>query len=82
MSQQVVEGVYRGKEYYVSKLMHNDLQTYEMCLEAVKQDGCALKYVKKELQTYEMCLEALIHGSNDCWRHLQWRIVQFELCTR
>jgi hypothetical protein len=32
-------------------------QTEEICLEAVKQDGAALKYVIE--QTEEMCLEAV-----------------------
>jgi len=31
----------------------------EMCLEAVKQSGGALKYVPENLKTAEMCLEAV-----------------------
>jgi hypothetical protein len=30
-----------------------------ICLEAVKQNGCALKYVPENLKTKELCLEAV-----------------------
>jgi hypothetical protein len=39
------------------KFLKKEEQTEEICLEAVKQDGKALQYVKK--QTEEICLEAV-----------------------
>ena len=35
------------------------LETYEGCLEAVKEDGRLLYRVPEEHQTYELCLEAV-----------------------
>lgn len=33
--------------------------TKEMCLEAVKRDGCVIKHIPKEKMTKEMCLKAV-----------------------
>jgi hypothetical protein len=32
---------------------------YDLCLEAVRQDGIALQYIKENQQTEELCLEAV-----------------------
>jgi hypothetical protein len=34
-------------------------QTYDVCLEAIKQHGLLLQYVKEEFQSNELCLEAV-----------------------
>ena len=38
------------------------MRTPEICLEAVKSDGSALKYVPEDIKTPEMCLEAVKHS--------------------
>lgn len=43
--------------FNLSNLKYVKEKTYEICLAAVKRNGCALKYVEE--QTYEMCLIAV-----------------------
>ena len=40
----------------------NTKQTSEICLEAVREDGCSLQFVNK--QTPEICLEAFEANRN------------------
>lgn len=50
------------------KISQNE-QTYDLCLDAVKEDGWNIKYIKKEFQTNELCMAAI----NQTW-------LAFDLC--
>ena len=53
--QQRLANIRRNGEYI--KYVKEQEQTPELCLEAVKQNGWALQFVKN--QTYDVCLEAI-----------------------
>jgi hypothetical protein len=46
------------KKYgFASKWVPEELQSYELCLEAVRQNACALQFVKEDFK--EACLAAV-----------------------
>jgi hypothetical protein len=48
----------------VLECVPEQLKTYELCLEAVKNKGYALKDVPEQFKTYKLCLEAVKNNGN------------------
>ena len=58
------------------QLVNPKVQTYAMCLDAVKWYGFNLRFVREDLQTDELCMESV-----KCYgKALQW--VRFDLITK
>ncbi len=71
-----------SQEGKMLEIIDNKFLTEELCIRAVRQDGCALEFVPKNRQTYQICYEAM-HSNDtavlaDVAEHLQTE----ELCLK